>query len=83
MMTATPLCHVSTCNRPGCSAEAGCQGHVTRERMPAEIEAEAQRLVDKATKWGLVLTIEQVPRKPLAMRNYVSTVSVRKVLDRT
>lgn len=78
MQVTNQLCHVDTCTRPGCSQEAGCQGHVTRERMPATIQAEAERLVEKATKWGLVLTVEQVNLKPPAIGNYKTTVSVRQ-----
>lgn len=77
MQVTEQLCHVSTCVRPGCSDEAGCQGHVTRVRIPADIKAEAEALVAKAAKWGLVLTVEQVPLQPLAMGNYETVVSVR------
>lgn len=40
-------------------------------------ERYAQRLVERAERLGLVLTIEQRPLQPLAMGNYESVVSVR------
>jgi hypothetical protein len=43
---------------------------------PADVERAAQRLIAEAERLGLVLTIEQVPLKPLAMGHYESVVSV-------
>jgi len=37
----------------------------------------AQRLIQVADRKGYVISIEQVPRKPLAMGNYVSVVTVQ------
>lgn len=37
----------------------------------------ARGLVENAAAWGVILTIEQVPFKPLAMGNYTTRVSVR------
>lgn len=39
MQVGEKLCDSHTCTRPGCSPEAGCQGHVVRERAPADILA--------------------------------------------
>ncbi len=44
---------------------------------PTEIEQRARSLVADAAAAGVVLTIEQVSRMPLAMGNYDSVVSVR------
>ena len=38
----------------------------------------AERLIKDADKAGYVLTIEQVPQLPLAMRNYKSVVNIRQ-----
>lgn len=43
-----------------------------------DVKGAAESLVETATAQGLVLTVEQQPLLPLAMGNYVSTVSVRK-----
>lgn len=72
------LCDSKTCTRPGCSPEAGCKGHVVRERAPARIKAAAEALVAEAAKFGLVLTIEQRSLQPLASGNYETVVSVRR-----
>jgi len=37
----------------------------------------AQELVDYAEKHGVLITITQVPRQPLAMGNYETVVSTR------
>ena len=41
------------------------------------IKAEAEKLVKVAALYGVVLTIEQKPRAPLAMGNYETVVAVR------
>ena len=78
MQVVEILCDCRTCTRPGCSLETGCQGHVTRERAPARIQAQAEALVAEAARLGVVLTIEQQPLQPLAMGNYTTVVSVRR-----
>lgn len=45
--------------------------------QPINVLAMAQALVQHATQQGLVLTIEQMPLKPLAQGNYAHQVSVR------
>ncbi len=72
------LCDCRTCTRPGCSPEAGCQGHVIRERAPDDIRHKAEALVAEAARLGVVLTVEQQPLQPLAMGNYTTVVSVRR-----
>lgn len=71
------ICDCTTCTRPGCSPATGCQGHAMRERAPGYIEDQAAALVAEAARFGLVLTIEQVPLQPLAMGHYETRVSVR------
>ena len=83
MRVGEKLCDSYTCKRPGCSPEAGCQGHVMRERAPVDILAKAQELVAYAERMGVVLTVEQVPLQPLAMGNYRTEVSVRPARDRS
>ena len=41
------------------------------------VQERAQELVEMARAWGLVLTIEQRPLKPLAMGHHQTVVSVR------
>lgn len=41
------------------------------------IQREAERLVYVAARYGIVLTVEQVPRTPLAMGNHATVVSTR------
>lgn len=77
MMISTVMCDSHTCQRPGCSREAGCQGHVWREQAPAHFQKKAERLVVDAARAGLVVTIEQRPLRPLAMGNHETVVSVR------
>lgn len=43
----------------------------------AMIRRDALELVARAAELGVVLTITQVPRTPLAMRNYSTAVEVR------
>ena len=43
----------------------------------ADVEKAAQRLVQEAERLGVVLTVEQVPLKPLAMGHYETVVGVR------
>lgn len=43
-----------------------------------EIRVAGEALVQRATAAGVVLTIEQVPLEPLAMRHYETRVIVRK-----
>jgi hypothetical protein len=73
-----PLCHVDTCTRPGCSPENGCQGHAWREIAPAHYQAEAEDLVARAARYGLVITVEQRSLKPLAMGHFETVISVRQ-----
>lgn len=49
-------------------------------RDDMELRIAAYHLISEAARLGLVLTIEQVPRKPLAMGHYDSVVSVRPAL---
>lgn len=78
MLTCGPqLCHVDTCKRPGCSREAGCQGHAWRDAAPAYYRKLLETIVADAKRDSLVLTIEQVPLQPLAMGHYETVVSVR------
>lgn len=77
LIVGDPICDSRNCTRPGCSPDAGCQGHVARDLAPARITAKAEALVAEAAKWGLVLTIEQSPLQPLAMGHYETRVSVR------
>lgn len=44
---------------------------------PADVERAAQRLIAEAERLGVVLTVEQVPLKPLAMGHYETIVSVQ------
>lgn len=46
------------------------------------VEHDARRLVERAERLGLVLTIEQRPLQPLAMGNYEAVVSVRPARSR-
>lgn len=46
------------------------------------IAAAARALVARAESRGWVLTVEQVPRWPLAMGNYETVVSVRPMRER-
>ena len=48
----------------------------------ADVEKAAQRLVQEAERLGVVLTIEQVPLKPLAMGHYETVVGVRPERNR-
>jgi hypothetical protein len=78
MLTIGPeICHVDRCARPGCSREAGCQGHAQRERAPAHYFARAEQLVGEAAQYGVVITIEQRPLQPFAMGRYETVASVR------
>lgn len=43
-----------------------------------DYQVAAEALVASAAKDGYVITIEQVPQKPLAMGNYRTEVSVRR-----
>ena len=74
---AQHICHVDTCERPGCSPSNGCQGHAWREVAPTYYRQQAQQLVDEAALDGLVITIEQRPLQPLAMGHHESVVGVR------
>ena len=77
MLTVTELCHTDRCDRPGCSPEAGCQGHAWRDAAPEYYRAHLQHLVDEAAKHGFVLTVEQRPLMPPAMGHIETVVSVR------
>lgn len=72
------ICRVDTCAWDDCRRGAGCQGHAWRERAPVHYEDVLEQLVRNAAHDGCVLTIEQIPRTPLAMGNYDSVVSVRR-----
>lgn len=54
----------------------------TPEERCARIRELAQRIVETANMIGVVLTIEQVPLKPLAMGHYMTCVNVRPRVDR-
>lgn len=82
MMQVIPLCHATTCARDGCGPEAGCKGHAWREAAPEHYRQQAEQLVADMAADGLVLTVEQVPVPPLAMGNYITTVAVRRALER-
>lgn len=49
-----------------------------KEPTLQDFQAMAQNLVRQAELHGFVITIEQRPLKPLAMRNYETVVSVRE-----
>jgi hypothetical protein len=59
------------------SEPAGLEWDEPNEADMASIRAYAQHLVQRAAVYGLVVTIEQVPRQPLAMGNYESVITVR------
>ena len=80
MTVGKAICDSHDCTRPGCSPDAGCQGHVKRELMPGRIKEAAERLVATAAEWGVLLTIEQRPLLPFAMGHYETIVSVRQAM---
>ena len=45
------------------------------------VKRAAEKLINEATRLGLVLTIEQEPLLPLAMGHYATVVSVRPKRD--
>jgi hypothetical protein len=53
-------------------------GDITAIKSEAQLQAAAQRLVDRAWALGLVLTVEQRPLQPLAMGYHETVVSVRE-----
>lgn len=59
MMRTIEICNSKTCKRLGCSPEAGCRGHVMRERAPAYYSERAQALVEDASRWGIKLTFSE------------------------
>lgn len=78
MLTVTgKICDSHSCQRPGCSPTAGCQGHARRDQAPDFFTRKLLQLVAEAARDGLVLTLEQVPLRPLAMGHYETRVSVR------
>lgn len=48
-------------------------------KASAAVATEAAVLIERARRAGVVLTIETVPRQPLAMRNYDLVVQTREV----
>lgn len=55
-----------------------CMHCVTHRQGPAaHLQWRAECLVKEAAAAGLVLTVEQRPLQPLAMRHYETVVSVR------
>jgi hypothetical protein len=82
MIRGPEICHVDRCDRPGCSPDAGCQGHAWREMAPTHYLAELEDLVLRAERDGIVLTVEQKAQQPLRMGNYQTRCSVRRKLDR-
>lgn len=79
MMTTTTICDSHTCTRPGCSPDAGYQGHAMRELAPEHFAERAKLLAAEARRFGVVLRIEQQPLLPLAMGNHHDVVSISEV----
>lgn len=51
--------------------------HMLTELATQPIEDLARKVVDEATRRGIVLTIEQEPLQPLAMGNHRTVISTR------
>lgn len=51
---------------------------IGEQSVQEHIQALAENLVKLADHFGFVVTIEQVPKQPLAMGNYTSIASIRK-----
>lgn len=45
-------------------------------------EEDARKLVERARHCGLVITVSQIPKTPLAMGNHETVVGVRAALNR-
>ena len=67
-------CRPDTCS-PMCMTARVC--------LRSHFQACVQALVAAAGQAGLVVTVEQVPERPLAMGNYRSVVSVRPARGRS
>jgi hypothetical protein len=79
LRTGTNICHIDSCGHKECRAAHACKGVEFRlNHAPDYIKQKALALAYEAAQWGIVLTIEQVPLQPLAMRNYETVVSVRR-----
>lgn len=81
MQVGQEICNVRTCSR-GCTTATGCEGHAMREKKAAYFLKEIEDLVADAAVDGVVITVEQRPLLPLAMRNYETVVCTRSLLYR-
>jgi hypothetical protein len=69
-------CHSESCS--GRQRATGCENCTRPSRTPSDYALdEVSRLLAYCERAGLVLTVEQVPLRPLAMGNHVSRASVR------
>lgn len=78
LITGPSICGIDTCQHQACKDAGGCTGTEYRlNHAQAALQRQADALIAEATRWGFVVSIEQIPRKPLAIGSYDSVATVR------